>query len=241
MRVRLNKLLSGRGVASRRKADELIRAGRVAVNGAVVRTLGTIVDDAADRVAVDGRDLPKGREPIYILLNKPPGFLVTSNDPFGRPTVLSLLPGLPEGVRPVGRLDRDSEGILLLTDNGELAFRLTHPRYKIRKTYIARVRGEVSPASAARLTKGVFVDGRRTAPARVRVVESRPSGSLVQVTIHEGRKREVRKMLEAVGHTVDTLKRTDFAGLKLEHLQAGKWRFLNKAEVRALKEKVQLA
>jgi 23S rRNA pseudouridine2605 synthase len=241
MDVRLNKLLSRSGVASRRKADDLIREGRVAVNGTVVTELGTKVDDRADRVAVDGRRIASGREAVHILIHKPPGYLVTLSDPFGRPTILDLLPKLADGVRPVGRLDMDSEGVLLLTNDGELAFRLTHPRFEVRKTYIVRVKGEVTPSDAARLEKGVSVDGRRTSPARVTVLESHSTKSIVQVTLHEGRKREVRKMFEAVGREVATLKRIDFAGLRLDHLPSGKWRLLKKSEVAALRKKVDLA
>jgi pseudouridine synthase len=240
MDVRLNKLLSRSGAASRRKADDLIREGRITINGSVVTELGTKVDDRKDRVAVDGRPVAAGRPAVHILLHKPRGFLVTLSDPFGRPTILDLLPGLAEGVRPVGRLDMDSEGVLLLTSDGELAFRLTHPRFEIRKTYIARVKGEVSPADAARLEKGVPVDGRKTAPARVKVIESHAGKSIVQVTVHEGRKREVRKMFEAVGREVATLKRIDFAGLRLDHLPSGKWRRLTKDEVATLRKRVDL-
>jgi 23S rRNA pseudouridine2605 synthase len=241
MDLRLNKFLSERGVASRRKADDLIRERRVSVNGIVIEELGTKIDPGRDRVAVDGRPVQAPREHVYVLLHKPPGYLVTLSDPFNRPTVLRLVRGLPEGIRPVGRLDRDSEGVLLLTNDGELAFRLTHPRYEIRKTYVVRVDGEVTAGDAARLAKGVFVEGRKTAPARVEVLESHPAKSIVRVVIHEGRKREVRRMFEAVGRRVAALKRVDFAGLKLEHLPVGEWRHLKKAEVMALKEKVKLA
>lgn len=241
MDVRLNKLLGRSGIASRRKADSLIREGRVAVNGVVVTELGTKVDDRTDRVTVDGRSVARAGTPVYVLLNKPPGVLVTLSDPFGRPTVVGLLPKLAEGVRPVGRLDMDSEGVLLLTNDGELAFRLTHPRYEVRKTYIARVKGEVTPAAAARLEKGVVFDGKRTAPARIGVLESHPGKSVVKVTIHEGRKREVRKMFETLGLEVAGLKRIDFAGLRLEHLPSGGWRLLKKAEVAALRKKVGLS
>jgi len=241
MLVRLNKLLGQRGVASRRKADELIREGRVAVNGVVVTALGLKVDPDADRVDVDGRPVRAPGEAVYLLLHKPPGYLVTMSDPFNRPTILRLMRGLPEGVRPVGRLDRDSEGVLLLTNDGELAFRLTHPRFEIRKTYVARIDGALSAGEAARLEIGVSLDGRKTAPARVEILEARESESAVRVTIHEGRKREVRRMFETFGHRVTTLTRVDFAGLKLEHLPAGEWRHLKPAEVKALKEKVKLA
>jgi 23S rRNA pseudouridine2605 synthase len=240
MDVRLNKLLGRSGAASRRKADDLIRQGRVSVNGVVVTELGTKVDDRRDRISVDGRAIPAAGPAVHILLHKPAGFLVTLSDPFGRPTILDLLPGLVEGVRPVGRLDMDSEGVLLLTNDGEMAYRLTHPRYEIRKTYVVRVKGEATAGEAARLAKGIFVEGRRTAPARVEVLEAHPGKSVVRITIHEGRKREVRRMFEAVGHEVAALKRTDFAGITLDHLPLGKWRSLKPAEVAALRRKVGL-
>lgn len=241
MDVRLNKLLGRSGVASRRKADDLIREGRVAVNGAVVKELGTKVDERRDRVTVDGRPVAAAPKPVYLLLHKPRGVLVTLSDPFGRPTIVGLLPKLDEGVRPVGRLDMDSEGVLLLTNDGELAFRLTHPRYEIAKTYVVRVKGEVPPAAASRLEHGVFVDGRRTAPARIGVLESHPGKSIVRVTIHEGRKREVRKMFETLGLEIAALKRIDFGGLKIDRLPSGGWRPLKRDEIAALKKKVGLA
>jgi pseudouridine synthase len=240
MPLRLNKYLSQQGVASRRDADRLIVQGRVSVNGTVVEDLGVKIDETDDRVAVDGKPVSSGRELLYLMLHKPVGCLVTKDDPEGRPTVMDLIPKLRAPVFPVGRLDYNSEGLLLLTNDGELAFRLTHPRYEILKKYAVQVTGEMTAADAARLEKGVFVGGRRTGQARIKIFEKSARRSILVVEIHEGRKREVRRMLEIVGHPVQTLKRVEFAGLRLAPLAYGKWRFLKKEEVRHLKMQVRL-
>ena len=234
--IRLNKFLAQRGVASRRHADDLIADGRVSVNGAVVEDLGTKIEETADRVAVDGKAVCGRGGSVYLMLNKPAGYLVTLDDPFKRRTIRDLVPDLPDGVYPIGRLDKESEGLLILTNDGELAYRLTHPRFEVSKRYVVRVRGEVDDPAVARLRAGVFVDGRRTAPAKVEVFERSARGTVLQVEIHEGRKREIRKMLDAVGHPVLTLKRVMFAGLSLSHLPAGHRRLLTNAEITRLKK-----
>jgi pseudouridine synthase len=240
MLLRLNKYLSMQGAASRREADRMIVEGRVQVNGGTVEDLGVKIDPAKDKVAVNGRAVKPGRELVHLALNKPAGYLVTKDDPEGRPTVMSLLPKCFEAVFPIGRLDLDSEGLLLLTNDGELAYRLTHPRFEVKKVYSVEVDGEVSDAEAAKLEGGVRVDGRRTAPAKVRVLNRNARRSLVLVEIHEGRKREVRQMMENVKHRVRALKRVEFAGLKLAPLPRGHWRLLRRDEVRALRRKVGL-
>jgi 23S rRNA pseudouridine2605 synthase len=241
MLVRLNKFLAQGGAASRRRADGLIVQGRVAVNGRVVVDLGTKVDSGRDRVTVDGKPVRRGpAAPVYLLLHKPPGFLVTLDDPYGRRTVRDLISGLPDGVFPVGRLDKDSEGLLLLTNDGEMAYRLTHPRFEVVKRYVVRIRGEVSEAEADKIVRGVPLGGGRTSPARVKVFERSAKTSILQVEIHEGRKREVRRMLAALGHDVLELKRVSFAGLALSHLPAGKWRSLTVREVDRLRRLVGL-
>jgi pseudouridine synthase len=234
--IRLNKFLSQRGVASRRHADQLIADGRVSVNDQVVEDLGSKIDESRDRVAVDGKPVRGRGGHIYWMLNKPPGILVTLDDPFERRTIRTLLPDLPDGVYPVGRLDKDSEGLLILTNDGDLAFRLTHPRFEVAKRYVVRVRGLVEDASVVRLRAGVFVDGKRTAPAKVEIFERSARGTVLQIEIHEGRKREIRKMLDAVGHPVLALKRVMFAGLSLSHLPAGHRRPLTGAEILRLKK-----
>jgi len=241
MNTRLNKYLAQHGIASRRKADRLIKEGRVAVNGRVVHDLGIKIDGEKDRVVVDGKKVGSGGEHLYFLLNKPKGFLVTLSDPLGRATIRNLIPSLPKGINPVGRLDKDSEGCLLLTNDGELAFRLMHPRYEVPKIYIVHVKGKVTAPEIAKVEKGIFLEGRKTAPARIAALESRPQMSVLRVRIHEGRKREVRQMFASVGHDVVRLKRVSFAGLRLENLPVGKWRPLGKDEILRLKQRVGLA
>jgi 23S rRNA pseudouridine2605 synthase len=237
MLTRLNKFLAHAGVCSRREADRKISEGRVSVNGRVVMELGEKVDPARDTVAVDGRPVRGAEErQVYILMNKPSGRVVSVKDPFGRPTVLDLLGHLPVRVYPVGRLDQDTEGALLLTNDGELALRLTHPRYGVGKTYEARIEGEPEDSDLDKVRAGLFLEGRRTAPARVRALKRGRRWALLEVEIHEGRKREIRKLFEAVGFPVTQLKRVDFAGLTLEGLKTGEWRYLNKKEVERLRE-----
>ncbi|MCX6561445.1 MAG: pseudouridine synthase [Candidatus Aminicenantes bacterium] len=240
MILRLNRYLSMQGVASRREADRLIGEGRVQINGRTVEDLGVKVDDEKDRITLNGRAVKPGRVLVYLALNKPAGYLVTRDDPEGRPTVMSLLPKMREAVFPIGRLDLDSEGLLLLTNDGDLAYRLTHPRFEIKKIYSVEVDGEMTDESAARLEKGIRLDGRRTAPGRVRVLRRNVRQSVVLVEIHEGRKREVRRMMETVGHRVRSLKRVEFAGLTLAALPRGQCRPLKRAEVRSLRSLVGL-
>lgn len=240
MEIRLNKFLSQAGIASRREADRMIAEGRVKVNSRVVFELGHKIDDQKDRVEVDGRKVKKEQALIYLMLNKPKGYLVTLKDPIQRPTVKDLVVALKKKVIPVGRLDYDSEGLLLLTNDGELAYRLTHPRYKIRKTYLVKVKGEPNHSKLSKLEKGIFLDGKKTAPAKVLLLEGNPKKSLLKIEIHEGRKREVRRMCEFIGHRVLKLTRIGFAGLKLERLKSGKWRFLKPEEIKKLKKQVRL-
>ncbi|MGB8951596.1 MAG: pseudouridine synthase [Candidatus Aminicenantales bacterium] len=236
----MNKFLSRQGVASRREADRLIAEGRVSVNGEVVQELGLKVDEEKDRVLVDGKTIQKEKTFIYLMLNKPPGFLVTLKDPFGRPTIRDLVPSFKAGIFPVGRLDLDSEGLLLLTNDGELAFRLTHPRYRVKKVYLVEVEGEAQAHTFSALEKGIFLEGKKTAPAKVSLRAHGPRRSLLQVEIHEGRKREIRKMCEALGHAVLSLKRVGFAGLKLQGLPVGKCRLLRPNEIERIRQQVGL-
>lgn len=238
MPIRLNKFLSQAGITSRREADKMIIEGRVTVNNRVIQELGYKIDDKKDRVEVDGREVRKEETFIYLMLNKPAGYLVTMKDSFGRPTVYDLLPDLKKRVFPVGRLDFESRGLLLLTNDGELTHRLTHPRNKIRKTYLVKVKGEPDSPKISKLQKGIFLDGRKTAPAKVSLLEGNPKRSLLKIEMYEGRKREIRRMFEYIGHRVLVLKRISFAGLKLERLRSGKWRFLRSEEIKRLKELV---
>jgi pseudouridine synthase len=224
--VRLNAYLARAGVASRRRADELIKAGRVVVNGEPGR-LNTFVE-RGDRVEVDGKPVVPQRL-TYVLLNKPTATVTTARDPQGRPTVVDLI-DLPERVVPVGRLDADTTGALLLTNDGPLAHRLAHPRYGVEKVYEVDVEGRPDDAALRRLGEGVELDDGRTAPARVR----RLAPSKIELTLHEGRKHQVKRMLAAVGHPVCRLHRSTYAGLTLEGLEPGRWRELEPSEVQRL-------
>ncbi len=240
MRIRLNKFLSQAGVVSRREADRLIIEGRIKINNCPALDLGIKIDPERDIVLVDDRKIREKKKLVYLLLNKPTGYLVTLKDPFGRPTVRDLLPASLGRLFPVGRLDLDSEGLLLLTNDGELAFRLSHPRFEVEKTYLVKVKGEPGAVGLRRLEKGVFLDGRKTAPAKVTILAHNPKSSLLRLEIHEGKKREVRRMCQAIGHDVLELKRIAFAGLPLKNLKPGRWRTLEPSEIRRLKRLVKL-
>jgi pseudouridine synthase len=228
---RLQKLLSMAGVASRRLSEDLIRQGRVTVNGAVVTELGSKADLERDDVRVDGRRVRPQRRMRYILLNKPRGYVTTRRDPQGRPTVMDLLKSVREYVYPVGRLDYDSEGLLLLTNDGDLAARLTHPRHEVERVYEARVRGVPDSHALDRLAQGVVIDDRRTAPARVELLESRDGQAIVHIALHEGRQRQVRHMFDAVGHPVIRLRRVRIGPIADENLTTGYWRELTPGEI----------
>jgi len=236
MQIRLNKFLAQAGVASRREVDNMIAEGRIKVNGQVVQGLGYKIDDEKDRVEVEGRRVEREEGLIYLMLNKPPGYLVTLKDNFQRPTILQLLPSLSKRVFPVGRLDYDSSGLLLMMNDGELAYRLTHPRFKVPKAYLIKVRGEPDPSKLSRLEKGIYLDGKKTAPAKIAKIRSDPKKSLFKIEIYEGRKREVKRMFQAIGHKVLQLQRISFGGLRLGSLKAGKWRYLTRKEIDTLKK-----
>ena len=235
--VRLQKVLSQAGVASRRAAEKLIADGRVSVNGKTILTMGVKVDPRKDDVRVDGRRVKAAAQLRYILLYKPTGFVTTRSDPQRRRTVIDLLGGVREYVYPVGRLDYDTEGLLLLTNDGDLAARLTHPRHGVARTYEARVAGMPDREAIERLQAGIPLDGHRTLPAEVKLlnVGRRDGDGVLLITIREGRNRQVRRMCEAVGHPVQHLKRTKFGTLSDRRLRPGDWRELKPEEVAALK------
>jgi 23S rRNA pseudouridine2605 synthase len=237
---RLQKILSAAGVASRRAAETLIVNGRVSVNGVTVLELGTRADPARDDIRVDGQRVRVASRHRYILLNKPRGYMTTRKDPEGRPTVLDLLPEVREYIYPVGRLDYDSEGLLLLTNDGDLAARLLHPSHEVEREYHARVRGVPEESQLERLRRGVTIEGRRTAPAAVRLIDSglgaREDQSLVSIALHEGRTRQVRDMCDAIGHPVVRLKRVRFGPIADRMLKVGMHRDLTAREVAMLKQ-----
>lgn len=236
---RLHKVLAARGVASRRAAETMIQEGRVSVDGRVVLELGAKVDAAQATIKVDGRTLQRPR-PLYLLLNKPRGYLTTASDPEGRRTIYDLL-DVRERVFPVGRLDMDSEGLLLLTNDGELANRIAHPRYRIDKEYHALVAGLPPPGALDYLRRGgLLVAGGRTSPADIVVLGQEAGGAWLRVIIHEGRKRQVRRMLEEIGHPVRRLRRVRLGPLTLAGVAAAAYRPLTPVEVNRLRRLVGL-
>jgi pseudouridine synthase len=233
---RLQKILSQAGVASRRASEQLMLDGRVTVNGATIRELGTKADPVRDDIRVDGRRIRLSERHRYVLLNKPRGYVTTRSDPQKRPTVVDLV-GIREYVYPVGRLDFESEGLLLLTNDGDLAARLTHPSHGVARVYEARVLGVPDDHDLARLARGVVIDGRRTAPAKVEALPGRRDAAhtTLQITIREGRNRQVRHMCDAIGHPVEALRRIAIGPIRDSRLKPGQWRDLTADEVEKLK------
>ena len=232
--MRLQKYLALCGVASRRNAEKLIADGHVSVDGERITEMGVQVEIGQD-VRVDGKLVTPEPEKYYIMYHKPAGEVTTASDPEGRATVLDKFRDFPARLYPVGRLDYDSEGLLLLTNDGDLTERMLHPSQEVEKTYLARVSNMLTPEEARRLENGVMVDGRKTARAKVKILSQRNLYTDILVTIHEGRNRQVRKMVEQVGHQVVMLRRIRFGPLKLEDLPRGMWRELDKDEIRELK------
>lgn len=234
MQQRLQKILAKAGIASRRKAEELIKEGKVRVDGKVVTEMGTKVDPDAQDIECDGIHVAVREKKIYILLHKPAGFLSTVNDPQGRPIVTDLLPQVKERVYPVGRLDLDTEGALLLSNDGELAQKILHPSHEVNKTYVAKVKGKPNTKKLAALSRGITLEGRKTWPADIEVLQTEPQATTIKIIIHEGRKRQVRKMFDAVGHPVLQLKRTAYGQLELGDLRPGKYRFLSPEDIKMI-------
>lgn len=230
-------MLAAAGIASRRKCEELIAAGRVAVNGLVVTAQGVKVSPR-DRITVDGKELDRAVKTRYYLLNKPAGYVSTVFDPHGRPTVIDLAPRRPR-VFPVGRLDLDTEGLLLLTNDGELTNGLLHPSREIEKTYRAVVSGSITDSNLNALGAGVALEDGLTAPARLKLLHRSTSKTVLEITIHEGRKRQIKRMLQAVGHRVVSLQRTGFAFLNLSGVELGKYRTLSPVEIDGLKKLIK--
>jgi len=237
---RLHKYIAKCGVCSRRKAEELILEGRVQVNGQIIIELGTKVKPS-DKVIVD-ETLIQTPKLYYVVMNKPKGVLTTMSDPQNRPTIVKYLPAVGAILKPVGRLDKDTEGLLLLTNDGELASRLTHPRYGIEKEYLALVEGNVSEKSLKRLESGITIEGKRTLPARAKIIhyEQKADKTQLDITIHEGRKRQVRLMCDAIGNPVKNLKRIRIGPIVLKGMRSGMCKILGKTEVDKLKKLVKL-
>lgn len=234
--MRLQKYLAMSGVASRRASEKLIAEGHVAVNGQVITEMGVQVDEAADRITVDGAPVFIEEEKHYLAYYKPVGEVTTVSDPEGRATVMDKFRDYPVRLYPVGRLDFDSEGLLLLTNDGDMMQRLLHPSHEVEKAYLAKVSNRVPEEALRRLRSGVQLDGRLTSPASVRLIRYEAFDTVVLVTIHEGRNRQVRRMFEVVGHQVVSLKRVGFGPISLGDLPRGQWRQLTPVEIRKLKE-----
>ena len=232
-KIRLQKALSESGTCSRRKAEELIAEGRVRVNGRVAQ-IGDKVDPVRDKIVVSGKRVIAVKEKVYIMLHKPRGFVTTMNDEQDRKCVASLVEDVGTRVFPVGRLDRNSEGLLIMTNDGNFANKLTHPSSHVNKTYRVTVNGEVDDEMVNRLATGIMLDGKMTLPCDVFVIDRKVDRTVMIFTIHEGRNRQIRRMCEAVGLSVIRLKRTEIAGVKLGMLPQGKWRPLNEREMRHL-------
>jgi len=230
-KVRLQKYLASCGVASRRKAEQHISEGRVTVNGQTVSSMGEKIAPGKDRVQFDGKDVLPPEEFVYVLLNKPAGYVTTLSDPQGRPIVTSLVNDLGHRLFPVGRLDLDTEGALLLTNDGGLAQRIQHPSHKTNKTYQALVQGHPGKNKLRQLEEGVVIDEKITAPAQLKVLKHFQRQTLVEITLHEGRKRQVKKMFELIGNPVIQLKRIAYGKLHLGKLASGKYRLLNSRDL----------
>jgi len=239
MEERLQKIISAAGVASRRAAEELISSGRVRVNGQVVTELGSKADPTKDHIKVDGKLINPKQPMTYIMLNKPAGYVTTMSDPEGRPTVQDLMKGVKVRVYPVGRLDYNTEGMLIMTNDGDFAHIVTHPKHELPKTYLAKIKGVLDEKAIESLETGVYLDDGRTAPAKVKKVRREETNSWVEITIHEGRKRQVRRMFDRVGRSVIKLKRTKTGNLLLRDLPEGSFRHLTHEEVQGLKDLAQ--
>lgn len=235
---RLQKVMAHAGVASRRKSEEIIKEGRVKVNGQVVKEAGTKVS-ASDVITVD--EVPIEREQyVYVLLNKPRETISTTDDEKDRETVVDLIKGVEQRIYPVGRLDWDTTGALLLTNDGELSYKLTHPSFEIPKTYVVKAKGRISKKLGNELASGIILDGKKTAPARVNILshDNRTDTTMARITLHEGRNHQVKNMFKSIGHPVEKLTRERFGFLSTEGLQSGEWRFLTPHEVKQLEHMV---
>ncbi len=232
--MRLNKYIASSGLCSRRKADELIASGKVELNGAVVNEMGVQVGPE-DQVMVNGSIIEAEEKKVYVAVNKPLGYITSMDDDRSRATVAELVEDIPERLFPVGRLDYNTTGLLIMTNDGQLTYTLTHPKHEVWKTYIATVAGVISDTRIAKLRKGVDIGGFVTSPAKVKVIKQMPRHAVVEISIHEGKNRQVRKMFAAVGNKVQKLERTSIGDIKLGRLMSGHYRKLTKQEIDYLK------
>lgn len=234
--MRLQKYISRCGITSRRKAEKLITDGRVKVDGNIVTELGTKIDKTKNKVQVDNKYIELEKNKVYILLNKPVGYVTTLRDEKDRKIVTDLIDGINERIYPVGRLDKNTSGLLLITNDGELTHKLTHPSFEVDKTYLALVEGIPNENKLEIFSKGLDIEDYVTAPAKIKILNKNKNESVLEITIHEGRNRQVRKMCAAIGHPVKELQRISLGDLKLGNLQESKWRHLNNEEVDFLKK-----
>ena len=235
--MRINKYIALCGVASRRKAEELILAGRVTVNDEVMTELSYKVDEENDIVKVEDKLIKEENKLVYILLNKPEGYITTVKDQFDRPSVLDLVSDIKERVYPIGRLDYETSGLLLLTNDGDLTYKLTHPKHEVDKTYVARVKGKLTKEEIERFKTGLKIEDYTTAPAKLKVIkyDEQRDSSLLEIKIHEGKNRQVRKMCKAINHPVLRLRRSAMGKIKIGDCEIGKYRYLTEDEIKYLK------
>ena len=234
---RLQKVMAHAGVASRRKSEEIIAEGRVSVNGEIVTEMGFKVDPEVDVIEVDGELISKEKR-VYLLLNKPEGYITTVSDPEDRPTVMDLIPDLKQRVYPAGRLDFDSSGLLILTNDGELTYKLTHPKKEVDKTYWVRAKGKIEREDFNKFEEGMIIDGQKTSAAVIKNVDYQDDTTEFEIIIHEGRNRQIRRMCKIAGFSVLKLKRIGFAFLTIEGLDEGEYRYLSDEEVQKLKNMI---
>lgn len=235
--MRINKYIASCGVASRRKAEEIILDGRVTVNGKLVTELAFNIDEEKDIVEIDGEQIGVEKNNVYIVLNKPEGYITTVKDQFDRPSVLDLVKDIDERVYPIGRLDYETSGLLILTNDGDLTYKLTHPKHEVDKTYVARVKGKLTKEEIERFKTGLKIEDYTTAPAKLKVIkyDEQRDSSLLEIKIHEGKNRQVRKMCKAINHPVLRLRRSAMGKIKIGDCEIGKYRYLTEDEIKYLK------
>lgn len=234
--MRLQKYMALCGVASRRKSEKMILEERVKVNGKVVNELGTIVDPNRDVVVVDNKKIKLEEKKIYIMLDKPVGYVTTVKDEYNRKKVIDLIRGIDERIYPIGRLDYDTSGLLFLTNDGELTYKLTHPSFEVEKIYVAKIQGIPNHVELDKFRNGLEIDDYITSKSEIKVLKKYSDGSIVEIKIHEGKNRQVRKMCDKINHPVIELKRISMANIKLGNLKEGEWRYLENSEIEYLKK-----